>query len=48
MDTTLLVDPHVDTLEKMFDELKIILPHRGLQFYPEKKTERGDLINYLG
>lgn len=48
MDATLLVDPHVDTLGKMFDELKIILPYRGLQFYPEKKIERGDLINYLG
>ena len=44
----LLADSDSDTLEKVFEEAKKILPCWGLQIAPEKKIQRGDSINYLG
>ena len=46
MDDILLSDSNVDTLERMFEEVKKILPCWGLQIAPEK-IQRGDSINYL-
>ena len=47
MDDILLSDSNIDTLERMFEEVKIILPKWGLQIAPEK-IQRGDSVNYLG
>ena len=47
MDDILLSDSNIDTLERMFEEVKIILPKWGLQIVP-KKIQRGDSVNYLG
>ena len=47
MDDILLSDSNLDTLERMFEEVKIILPKWGLQIAPEK-IQRGDSVNYLG
>ena len=47
MDDILLSDSNIDTLERMFEEVKIILPKRGLQIAPEK-IQRGESVNYLG
>ena len=43
----LLADSDTDTLGKMFDKIKRILPCWGLQIVPEN-TQRGESINYLG
>ena len=40
MDDNLLTDSDTDTLLKMFDEVKRILPCWELQFIPEKYTKR--------
>ena len=47
MDEILLSDSNIDTLERMFEKVKIILPKLGLQLAPEK-IQRGDSVNYLG
>ena len=47
MDDILLSDSNIDTLERMSEEVKIILPKWGLQITPEK-IQRGDSVNYLG
>ena len=39
-DVILLSDSNVDTLERMFEEIKKILPCWGLQIAPEKNTKR--------
>ena len=36
-----------DTLERMLEKVKIILPKWGLQIAPEK-IQRRDSVNYLG
>ena len=46
-DDILLSDSNIDTLERMFEEVKIVLPKWGLQIAPEK-IQRGDSVNYLG
>ena len=40
MDDILLSDSNVDTLERMFEEIKKIVPCWGLQIPPEKNTKR--------
>ena len=47
MDDILLSDSNADTLERMFEEVKKVLPKWGLQIAPEK-IQRGDSVNYLG
>ncbi|KAL6093193.1 hypothetical protein STEG23_016117 [Scotinomys teguina] len=47
MDDILLTDSNADTLERLFEEVKKILPCWGLQIAPEK-IQKGDSINYLG
>ncbi|KAL6065033.1 hypothetical protein STEG23_028902 [Scotinomys teguina] len=47
MDDILLADSNADTLEKLFEEVKKILPCWGLQIAPEK-IQKGDSSNYLG
>ncbi|MGE9574186.1 reverse transcriptase domain-containing protein [Escherichia coli] len=47
MDDILLSDSNKETLGHMFDMVKEVLPHWGLQIAPEK-IQRGDSINYLG
>ena len=47
MDDILLSDSNIDTLERMFEEVKKVLPKWGLQIAPEK-IQRGDSVNYLG
>ena len=47
MNDILMIDSDSDNLEKMFDEVKRILPCQRLQIAPEKR-QRGDSINYLG
>ncbi|KAL6040241.1 hypothetical protein STEG23_020317 [Scotinomys teguina] len=47
MDDILLADSNADTLERLFEEVKKILPCWGLQIAPEK-IQKGDSINYLG
>ena len=47
MDDILLADSNLETLEKLFEELKKILPDWGLQIALEK-VQRGNSINYLG
>ena len=47
MDDILLSDSTIDTLERMFEEVKKVLPKWGLQIAPEK-IQRGDSVNYLG
>ena len=38
MDDILLSDSNIDTLEGMFEEVKIVLRKWGLQIVPEKKN----------
>ena len=40
MDGILLSDSNADTLERVFVEVKKVLPKWGLQIPPEKNTER--------
>ena len=40
MDDILFFDSNSDTLERMFEEVKKVLPKWGLQIAPEKNTER--------
>ncbi|MBV2133725.1 DDE-type integrase/transposase/recombinase [Pseudomonas sp. MAP12] len=47
MDDILLSDSNKETLERMFEMVKEVLPRWGLQIAPEK-IQRGDSINYLG
>ncbi|KAL6086199.1 hypothetical protein STEG23_010845 [Scotinomys teguina] len=47
MDDILLTDSNADALERLFEEVKKILPCWGLQIAPEK-IQKGDSINYLG
>ncbi|KAL6091369.1 hypothetical protein STEG23_030322 [Scotinomys teguina] len=47
MDDILLAYSNADTLERLFEEVKKILPYWGLQIAPEK-IQKGDSINYLG
>ncbi|KAL6087981.1 hypothetical protein STEG23_022841, partial [Scotinomys teguina] len=47
MDDILLADANADTLERLFEEVKKILPCWGLQIAPEK-IQKGDSVNYLG
>ncbi|KAL6087838.1 hypothetical protein STEG23_011789 [Scotinomys teguina] len=47
VDDILLADSNADTLERLFEEVKKILPCWGLQIAPEK-IQKGDSINYLG
>ena len=47
MDDILISDQNKDTLERLFEEVKIVLPKWGLQIAPEK-IQRGDSVNYLG
>ena len=47
MDDILLPNSNIDPVERMFEEVKIILPKWGLQIAPEK-IQRGDSVNYLG
>ena len=47
MDDILLSYSNIDTLERQFEEVKIVLPKWGLQISPEK-IQRGDSVNYLG
>ena len=47
MDDILLADSKIETLEKMFEKVKEVLPRWGLQIAPEK-IQKGDSINYLG
>ena len=47
MDDILLADSNINTLEKIFEGVRRILPTWGLQIAPEK-IQRGDSINYLG
>ena len=47
MDDTLLSDSNLVTLEKMIEEIKIILLKWGLQIAPEK-IQRKDSVNCLG
>ena len=47
MDDILLSDSNIDTLERMFGEIKNVLPKWGLQIAPEK-IQRGNSVNYLG
>ncbi|KAL6030846.1 hypothetical protein STEG23_024726 [Scotinomys teguina] len=47
MDDILLTDSNADTLERLFEEVKKILPCWGLQIAPEK-IQKGDSVNYLG
>ena len=47
MDDILLSDSNTDTLERMLEEVKIVLPKWGLQIAPEK-IQRGDSVYYLG
>ena len=47
MDDILLSDSNADTLERMFEEVKKVLPKWGLQIAPEK-IQRGDSVNHLG
>ena len=46
MDDILLSDSSIDTLERMFEEINIVLPKWGLQIALEK-IQRGDAVNYL-
>ena len=41
---TLISDQNKDTLERLFEEVKIVLPKRGLQIAPEKFREEILLI----
>ena len=43
----MISDQNKDTLERLFEEVKIVLPKWGLQIAPEK-IQRGDSVNYLG
>ena len=36
---TMLSDSNIDTLERMFEEVKKVLPLQGLQIAPEKYKE---------
>ena len=45
MDDILLSDSNIDTLERMFEEVKKVLPKWKLQISPEK-IQRGDYVNY--
>ena len=45
MDNILLSDSNIDTLERMFEKVKLVLPKWGLQIAPEK-IQRGDSVNY--
>ena len=47
MDDNLISDQNKDTLERLFEEVKRVLPKWGLQIAPEK-NQRGDSVNYLG
>ena len=47
MDDILISDQNKDTLERLFEEVKLVLPKWGLQIAPEK-IQRGDSVNYLG
>ena len=47
MDDILLSDSNIDTLQRMFEEVKKVLPHWRLQIAPEK-VPGGDSFNYLG
>ncbi|MGE9501622.1 reverse transcriptase domain-containing protein, partial [Escherichia coli] len=47
MDDILLSDSNKETLERMFEMVKEVLPRWGLQIAPEK-IQRGDSTNYLG
>ena len=40
MDGILLSDSNADTSERMFEEVKNVLPKWGLQIAPEKNTKR--------
>ena len=46
-DDILLSNSNVDTLERMFEEVKKVLPKWGLQIAPGK-IQKGDSVNYLG
>ena len=47
MDDILLSDSIKETLGRIFEMVKAVLPCWGLQIAPEK-IQRGDSINYLG
>ena len=47
MDDNLLCDSNVYILEKMFEEVKKVLPNQGLKNAPEN-IQTGNSINYLG
>ena len=40
MDSILLSNSNIDTLERVFEEIKKIVPCWGLQIPPEKNTKR--------
>ena len=46
MDDILLSDSNIDTLERMFKEVKKALPKWGLQIAPEK-IQSGDFVSCL-
>ena len=39
MDDILISDPNIDSLERIFEEIKRVLPKRGLEIASEKNTE---------
>ena len=45
MDDILLSDSNIDTLERMFKEIKIVLPKWGLQVAPEKKKYKEEILS---
>ena len=47
MDDILLSNSNIDTLERMFEEVKIVSPKWGLQIAHEK-IQKGDSVSYLG
>ena len=47
MDDILISDQNKDTLERLFEEVKIVLSKWGLQIAPEK-IQKKDSVNYLG
>ena len=47
MDDILLSDSKIDTLERIFEEVKKVLLKWILQIAPEK-IQKGDSVNYLG
>ena len=47
MDDILLSDSSVNTLERMFEKVKKVMPKWRLQIAFEK-IQRGDSVNYLG